>query len=264
VIADPMLARAALAERVARSAGALALRYFRREIAFSTEVKGPQDYVSVADRTVETLIREQIRRDYPGDDFMGEEDGGDIGDSGWCVDPIDGTINFVHGVRYWCVSIAYVVTGRAEIGVIYDAVADEMFVATRGSGAFCNGLPMRVSPCSRIDDALLCAGFCSRQSIGEHVAQDARLLAAGAAVKDMGAGALMLAHVAAGRYDGYLEPHMHPWDALAGLLLVTEAGGRRQPYPGPRGLAAGGEVVASAPAIFDALCALRIDARISR
>jgi myo-inositol-1(or 4)-monophosphatase len=258
VTGHPFASRADWATRVARDAGALALRYFRRELAFATEVKGPQDFVTVADRAVETFIREHLQREFPNDGFLGEEAGGAIVKRVWCVDPIDGTINFVHGVHYWCISIAFVVDQRAMIGIVYDAVADEMFVAIRGSGAFCNGAPMRVSACSRVDQALVCAGFCTRHSIAAHIAQDGRLLAAGAAVKDMGAGALMLAHVAAGRYDAYLEPHMQPWDALAGLLLVDEAGGRTLPYPGTSGLAAGGEVVASTPEIYTAVAALRV------
>ena len=100
---------------------------------------------------------------------------------------------------------------------------------------------------------MVCAGYVSRQPLAAHLQLTRRLHEAGTAVKDMGAGALMLAHVAAGRYDGYLEAHMHPWDALAGLLLVEAAGGRTRAYPGPAGLAAGGAVIASAPGIYDAL-----------
>ena len=99
----------------------------------------------------------------------------------------------------------------------------------------------------------MCAGYVSRQALAAHLRLTRRLHEAGTAVKDMGAGALMLAHVAAGRYDGYLEPHMHPWDALAGLLLVEAAGGRALRYPGADGLADGGAVIAAAPGIYDAL-----------
>src|SRR5579862_6871296 len=191
--------RGALAEAVAREAGALAWRYFRRDIAFDAELKGPQDFVSVADRAVEALIRASILRECPNDTFLGEEGGGNLSSHAWCVDPIDGTINFVHGVRYWCISISFVLDGRSVVGVVYDPAADEMFSAVRGGGARCNGVPMHVSACASVDQALVCAGFCTRHSVAGHVEQDRRLLDAGAAVKDMGAGALMLAHVAAGR-----------------------------------------------------------------
>ncbi|MEP6943578.1 MAG: inositol monophosphatase family protein [Betaproteobacteria bacterium] len=253
-----LLLRADFAADLAREAGALALAYFRRDIAFATESKGPQDFVSAADRAVEALIRERIARTFPQDTMFGEEAGGAIGTHAWLVDPIDGTINFVHGVRYWCVSIVFLVNGERSIGVIHDPTAGELFRATRGGGAFCNDATIRASSCEQLDEAMLCAGYVSRQSLPAHLALKRALHEAGTAVKDMGAGALMLAHTAAGRYDAYLEPHMHPWDALAGLLLVEEAGGRTLPYPGADGLAGGGAVIASAPCLYDTLLSLMV------
>ncbi len=244
-------ARARFARSLARGAGALARRYFLRELAFAAQAKGPQDWVSAADHDVEALIRTELAGAFPSDTMLGEEDGGALGTQAWIVDPIDGTINFVHGVRYWCVSLAFLVEGERRIGVIHDPSLDELFSAVRGGGAFCNDSPIHASSCLRVDEALLCAGYVSRHPLSEHHALERRLYEAGAAVKDMGAGALMLAHVAAGRIDAYVEPHMHPWDALAGLLLIEEAGGKTYPYPGPTGLAAGGAVVAAAPGIFD-------------
>lgn len=190
---------------------------------------------------------------FPADSMLGEEDGGSLGDRAWLVDPIDGTINFIHGVRYWCVSIALVIEGRRRIGVIYDPSQDELFWAAAGAGAFCGEQRIHVSACDRLSSALLCVGYVPRHPLAEHLRLTRDLHEAGAVVKDMGAGALMLAHVAAGRYDAYVEPHMHPWDASAGLLLVEEAGGRILPYPGAGGLAAGGPVLASAPGIHGAL-----------
>ncbi|MDQ6916528.1 MAG: inositol monophosphatase [Pseudomonadota bacterium] len=251
-------ARARFARSLARKAGVLARRYFLRELEFSAEAKGPQDWVSAADHDVEALIRSELAGAFPTDTMLGEEDGGALGANAWIVDPIDGTINFVHGVRYWCVSLAFLVEGERRIGVIYDPSLDELFWAVRGSGAFCNDSPIHASSCLRVDEALLCAGYVARHSLTQHHELERRLYEAGAAVKDMGAGALMLAHVAAGRFDGYVEPHMHPWDALAGLLLVEEAGGRTYPYPGTTGLAAGGIVVAAAPGIFDQLLRLTL------
>jgi myo-inositol-1(or 4)-monophosphatase len=248
--------RARFAQSLAREAGALARRYFLRELAFSAQAKGPQDWVSAADHEVESLIRNRLRSAFPSDSMLGEEDGGELGANSWIVDPIDGTINFVHGVRYWCVSIAFVVDGERRIGVIYDPSLDELFWAVRGGGAYCGDAPIRASSCVRVDESLLCAGYVPRHSLDEYQQLERRLYEAGAAVKDMGAGALMLAHVAAGRFDAFIEPHMHPWDALAGLLLVEESGGRTYPYPGGAGLATGGAVIAAAPGIFDALVRL--------
>ena len=247
-------ARALFARRLAREAGALALRYFHRELAYTAESKGvAQDWVSIADRAVEDHCRAQLAAAFPGDTMLGEESGGAIADNAWIVDPIDGTLNFVHGVRYWCVSIVFIAGGERRIGAVYDPPHDELFFATSGGGATQDGRPMRVSDCTRLDRALIVQGYVQRHELDAHLSLRRDLLREGAEVKDHGAGALMLAHVAAGRFDAYLEPHMHPWDASAGLLLVDEAGGRTLRYPGPDGLRAGGAVLASTPALYDRL-----------
>ncbi|MHB8495662.1 MAG: inositol monophosphatase family protein [Casimicrobiaceae bacterium] len=249
--------RTVFAQRLARDAGALARRYFERELDYTAESKGIlQDWVSVADRSVELLCRSQLAAAFPDDAMLGEETGGDVAQSTWIVDPIDGTLNFVHGVRYWCVSIAYVEDGACRIGAVHDPLHDELFFAVAGRGATVNGRAMRVSSCASLDRALVMHGYVARQDLEAHLRLRRDLIAAGSEVKDHGAGALMLAHVAAGRFDAYVEPHMHPWDAAAGLLLVEEAGGRVLPYPGPRGLRAGGAVIAAAPAIYEPLASV--------
>ena len=118
MIATDIESRAEFARKLAREAGALARRYFLREIDFAAVAKGLQDWVSAADHAVETLIRERLHAAFPADSMLGEEAGGDIGDNAWVVDPIDGTINFVHGVRYWCVSIAFIHMGERRIEFI--------------------------------------------------------------------------------------------------------------------------------------------------
>jgi len=251
--AADLAGRAEFARQIAREAGALAMRYFRHEIDFEAHTKGPQDYVSSADHAVEALLRDRLQRAFASDAILGEEGGGEIGRNLWVIDPIDGTINFVHGVRYWCISIAFLGAGERRVGVVYDPTQDELFWATRGGGAWSDGTRLHVAPRDRLDHALVGAGYVPRHSLDGHLGLKRHLHEAGVAVKDMGAGALMLAHVAAGRFDAFVEPHMHPWDACAGLLLVEEAGGRIHPYPGPGGLLAGGTVVAAAPGIFDSL-----------
>jgi myo-inositol-1(or 4)-monophosphatase len=251
--AKDIAARCEFAKTLAREAGVLARRYFRREIAFSPEAKGPQDFVSAADHAVEALIKDRLQAKFPADAVVAEEGGGELGRNLWVVDPIDGTINFVHGVRYWCVSIAFITAGERRFGAVYDPSLDELFWAAKGEGAWCDETRVHVSPRDRLDHALVCAGYVPRHPLEEHLALKRRLHEAGVAVKDMGAGALMLAHVAAGRFDAFLEPHMHPWDASAGLLLVEEAGGRVYSYPGAGGIAAGGRVIAAAPGIYGAL-----------
>ena len=255
--ADELDARARFANDLARAAGTLALRYFRHELDYTAETKDtPQDYVSIADRSVEAFCRERLAAAFPGDTMFGEEAGGAIGERTWLVDPIDGTLNFVHGIRYWCVSVAFVEHGVRRIAAVYDPPNDELFSATDGRGAHANGQPIQVSATASLARALVLHGYVQRHALDAHLALRRGLLERGAEVKDHGAGALMLAHVAAGRVDAYLEPHMHPWDATAGLLLVQEAGGRVLPYPGTRGMRAGGAVLASAPGLFDELAAL--------
>ncbi|MEO5701659.1 MAG: inositol monophosphatase family protein [Casimicrobiaceae bacterium] len=254
-LAPPEIAaRTTFARTLAAEAGPLALRYFHRQIAYELESKGPQDWVSKADRAVEDLVRTRIAAAFPDDHFLGEEHGGSLGGNSWVVDPIDGTINFVHGVRYWCISIGFVADGIRQIGIVHDPCLGELFWAQRGAGAWCGDMRLAVSGCTALDRALVVAGYVPRHDLEEYLALRRRMLEAGIAVKDMGAGALMLAHVAAGRYDAFYEPHMHPWDAVAGLLLIEEAGGRVHDYPGPAELAAGGVVIASAPALFEPLC----------
>jgi myo-inositol-1(or 4)-monophosphatase len=245
--------RARFAGALARKAGALARRYFTGDLRYTAESKGLQDLVSEADREVEALIRCALAEQYPADAVLGEEGGGNVGERTWVIDPIDGTHNFVHGMRYWCVSIACVAGTAREVAAICDPSLDELFVAARGLGATCNDDPIRVSTCDALDRALVANGYVHRHPLDLHIATRRALLAAGAVVKDMGAGALMLAHLAAGRLDGFVEPHMHPWDALAGLLLIEEAGGRVLPYPGGQGLAHGGRVIAAAPALYPVL-----------
>ena len=247
-------ARATFAATLARDAGALALRYFHRELDYVAESKGDaQDWVSAADHAVEAQCRERVRSVFRGDTMYGEEAGGEVSERTWMIDPIDGTLNFVHGVRYWCVSIAFIEHGIRRIAAIYDAPHDELFFATAGGGATLNGRPMRVSACTSIARALVMHGYVNRHDLDESLRVRRVLIESGAEVKDCGAGALMLAHVAAGRFDAYLEPHMNPWDASAGLLLVEEAGGRILSYPGERGIEAGGAVLASTPALYEPL-----------
>ena len=201
--------RTRFARELAREVGAFALGFFRRRGELAVEAKGPQDWVSAADRAVEAHVRAALHSAFPGDAMLGEESGGTPGPRLWVVDPIDGTLNFVHGMRYWCVSIAFVAEGRREIGVIHDPCQDELFWARRGAGAWCGDERIAVSDCRSLDRALVAAGHVPRHPLDLHLATRAALLGAGAAVKDMGAGALMLAHVAAGRFDRFIEPHMH-------------------------------------------------------
>lgn len=246
-------ARLALALEAAKAGGALALHHFHARDALVVEAKAaPQDVASRADREVEEMIRAMIAAAFPQDAVVGEENGSLSGTSGftWFVDPIDGTSPFLAGLPHWCVTIAVVDDGATVAGVTVQPMTGDVFAARRGGGATLNGAPIRCDATKRIDDSLVAVGA-SHRTDPAHVGSVVEgLLRAGGAYYRNGSGALMLADVAAGRLGGYYEPHMHPWDCLAGLLMVEEAGGRTRPVrPEPKG----GLVLAAAPGVWSAL-----------
>ena len=256
-------ARYAAAQQIATRAAVLAHRYFTERDTLAVEAKGSQDYVSMADRAVEEFIRAEIRREFSGDAFLGEETAAQFSgtpDRVWVVDPIDGTHNFLRGTRYYCVSIAYVEYGRREIGIVSDPEHDEMFHSRRGHGAWLahsgEEIHLEVSDCAELSRAFVCLGHHDRHPDPRYIAIRQALMENGVAMRNMGAGALQLAHVAAGRYDAFVELSLNAWDALAGLLLVEEAGGFVAPFPGPKGLRGPAPVLACAPGIAELLMRL--------
>lgn len=244
-------ARLALAEAVAREAGAMALDYFKRRETLVIETKrDPQDVVSIADREVENLIRGRFNEAYPDDGVLGEEYGLEAGTSGftWVVDPIDGTSPFINGMPNWCISIALLHEGVPVVGVICAPCHDELYAAALGLGATLNGKTLRLDPTRTIRNSVTGIGannYVTPAFVGKMVES---LLAAGGNFIRNGSGALMLAYVAAGRLVGYYEPYMHAWDCLAGYCLVKEAGGWYQSFPTEgEGLTKGAPVLAAAP-----------------
>ncbi len=256
-MSDALAQRLDAAQSIAREAGALARRYYQDRHALQWESKGLQDWVSVADKAVEDLIRDRLAAAFPSDGFLGEESGAS-GGSGpvWVVDPIDGTAMFLRGIAYWCVSIALVAEGDLELGVIYDPMADEMFAGRRGHGAICNGRTMRVSAVTELSKAVVGVGFSSRRPTAPVSDWLGRLLAAKGEYRQLGAGALMLAHAADGRLEAYYESHHHSWDALAGLLLNREAGATTCDFLANDGLHHGNPIFVSPPALRPALAEL--------
>jgi myo-inositol-1(or 4)-monophosphatase len=242
--------RVDLLKRVGPEAGRLALSYFRDLGALTIERKAnAQDVVSRADRDVETYLRAEILARFPGDGIIGEEHGANDGASGhvWVIDPIDGTSPFLCGLRDWCVSIAIRRGDETVAGAIVDPNTEELFLAIAGQGATLNGRPLRIDPELSLQNGLCGVGASHRtppQLVSLFVDH---LLSEGGMFFRNGSGALMLANVAAGRLAGYCEPHMHPWDCLAGLLLVREAGGWTLDYPQGGALLDGGVVAASGP-----------------
>ena len=234
---------------VAREAGDVALAAYRRPRV--RQFKGAQDYVLESDAEVERAIRTRLLAAFPNDSFFGEEGGGDFGSDVWVVDPIDGTAGFARGIPHWCISIAFVRDRRTEIGVIYQPLTDEMYAARRGAGVTRNGLPIRVSGLIDAGQAMIEVGWSSRRELEPYMAIVDRLYRAGAEVRRSGSGALGLAYVADGRSDGYCELHMNSWDALAGLLLVEEAGGSVNDFLANDGLRRGNAVLGCTPTLKD-------------
>jgi myo-inositol-1(or 4)-monophosphatase len=243
------------AQDVARRAGALALAHFRHRDRLVVELKGPQDFVSRADREVEALIRAELAAAFPNDRFLGEETAtsfeGTI-DRCWVVDPIDGTHNFLRGVPYWNVAIAYVVAGRAQIGVVFDPVAGELHHAQRGDGAWCDGAAgrsrMRCAGTADLRGAYVALGHHDRAPDPRYLEIRARMMARGVSMRNFGSAALQLAHVARGRLDAFIELQLSIWDAIGGLLLVEEASGYAAPFA-PASAMAKAECVACAPSV---------------
>lgn len=241
---------------VAREAGSLQKRRFLdREAQLQTpyKFKGPQDYITATDGEVEKLVRGRLLEAFPEDSFLGEEDGGQVSDRTWVVDPIDGTSNFARGIAHFCVSIAFVHEGAASIGVIYQPMSDELFAAATGFGATLNGEPIQVSKTTRLDQSLLEVGRASRQPQATYLAMLDKVMQTGAGIRGAGSGALAVANVACGRVDACFETHMYSWDCLAGLVLVKEAGGRVNDFLAGNGLLKGNAIFASAPGIAEEL-----------
>lgn len=216
--------RAAFLPQLMREAGAMALARFRDRPRGAT-LKGRQDPVTEADLAVEALIRSRLAAAFPDDGFMGEESGRRDGNGLWVVDPIDGTDNFARGIAHFCVAVAYVAEGRTRLGAIFNPATDEMYLARHGVGATKNGRPISVSATPAMATAAVELGWSTRVPRADYLAALNGFLDAGANVRRAGSGALALAWVAEGRLDAYAELHMNAWDALAGLLLVAEAGG---------------------------------------
>ena len=255
--------RYAFARDVARRAGALALDYFENRERLTIELKGPQDFVSHADRDVEALLRREIARAFPGDRFLGEETAdrfeGPI-DRCWVVDPIDGTHNFLRGVPYWNVAIAYVEGGRAQIGVVFDPVSGDLYHAARGEGARCDDASgatarMHAAATRTLEGAYVALGHHDRAPSAAYLEIRRRMMERGVAMRNFGSAALQLAHVARGRLDAFVELSLSLWDAVGGVLLVEEAGGRASAFA-PATPTAKAACVACAPGIAAELAAL--------
>lgn len=248
--------RLEIAKSIALEAGELAKSFFERREALVTEAKGPQDYVSLADREVEALIVRRLAEQLPDDSTLAEEGGGTTGETVWVIDPIDGTTNFLRGIPFWCVSIAFVWRGVTEIGVVRDPLRDHLFTARRGEGARLNGAEIRVTGRASLDDALIGFGYGGKSDPAAFAVTARAILERRAEFRRLGSAALTMCYVAAGRLDGFWQEHLSAWDALAAMLVIREAGGRTNDFLAGGGLLRGNHVLGSTPALFDDLAAL--------
>ncbi len=223
--------------QTARDAGRLLADRFGRSLQISH--KGDIDLVTEADLASEKLIIERIKSHYPRHAILAEESGEAIvagatqSEWKWIIDPLDGTTNYSHGYPCFCVSIGVELRGRIELGVVYDPMRDEMFAAERGQGATLNERSIRVSAVQDLNRAMLCTGFPydvrERDDFARHFSN---FTMEAQAVRRDGSAAIDLAYVAGGRFDGFWEDGLNPWDVAAGVLLIEEAGGRVSNFRG--------------------------------
>jgi len=222
------------ARTTARMAGDLLKK--RASRGFRVEHKGAVDLVTEVDRHSEQAIVEAIRSAYPNHSVLAEEGTIRAESSAlrWIVDPLDGTTNYSHGYPCYAVSLALERQGRIDLGVVYDPLRDELFEARRGGGAHLNGRPLSVSSTDRLTDSLLATGFPYdiRTSPENNLDHFARFALRAQGIRRDGSAALDLCYLAAGRFDGFWEMKLSPWDVAAGALLVAEAGGRLSDFAG--------------------------------
>lgn len=251
-----------VAIKAARAAGSIINRAALDVEAVRVSQKQVNDFVTEVDQAAEAVIIETLLTAYPGHGILAEESGQEHGakDSEfvWIIDPLDGTTNFIHGLPIYCVSIALAVKGKIEQAVIYDPTRNDLFTATKGRGAYQNDRRLRVSKRLRMQDCLISTGFPFRpgDNFQNYLAMMAEIMPRCAGLRRPGSAALDLAYVAAGYTDGFFEAGLSPWDAAAGSLLVTEAGGLVGNFTGDANFLDQKECLAGNPKIYGQMVAL--------
>jgi len=248
-----------IAIKAARAAGSIINRAALDLDVLKVGTKGPNDFVSEVDRRAEEIIIQIVLEAYPGHGILAEESGREHGarDSEyvWIIDPLDGTTNFLHGFPVYAVSIALAYRGQVQQAVVYDPTRNDLFFASKGRGAFLNDRRLRVSKRTRLSDALIGTGFPFRKgdNFKRYVKMFEEVMQSCAGLRRPGAAALDLCYVAAGYYDGFFETGLQPWDAAAGSLIITEAGGLIGNFTGESDYLYQREVVAGNPKVYGQL-----------
>ncbi len=243
--------------KAARKAGRNLVKDFREVENLQVSMKGAGDFVSKADLAAEAILKEELMGARPTYGWMAEESDEEEGEDPtrrWIVDPLDGTTNFLHGMPHWAVSIALEHKGKIVSGVVYDPAKDELFFAEKGEGAWMNNTRLRVSGRSRMIESVFATGvpFGTSTHLPAALQEMARLSPMCAGVRRWGAAALDLAYVSAGRFDGYWEHGLNPWDIAAGVLILREAGGLVEALvPDEKLLTPGMGVLCANEVIFD-------------
>jgi myo-inositol-1(or 4)-monophosphatase len=247
-----------IATEAALAAGAVLQGYLGKLEDAITEKGRPGDLVTAADKASEVVILEILRRHFPEHSILAEESG-KIGNQDnqylWAIDPLDGTTNYAHQYPAFCVSIGLLIDGAPQVGVIYDPFHDELFRAAAGLGATRNRRPISVSETSELSKSLLVTGFAydRRETSDNNYAEFCHLTHLTQGVRRSGSAALDLASVACGRVDGYWERGISPWDVVAGVILLQEAGGKVTAYDGTPFKIASGRILATNGDIHDNL-----------
>jgi myo-inositol-1(or 4)-monophosphatase len=248
-----------IAVKAARTAGSIINRAALDLEVLKVGSKGPNDYVSEVDRAAEQAIIGTLLEAYPGHGILAEESGREHGAKNseyvWIIDPLDGTTNFLHGFPVYAVSIALAHRGQVQQAVVYDPTRNDLFFASKGRGAFLNDRRLRVSKRTRLADALIGTGFPFRKgdNFKRYVKMFEEVMQSCAGLRRPGAAALDLCYVAAGYYDGFFETGLQPWDAAAGSLIITEAGGLIGNFTGESDYLYQREVVAGNPKVYGQL-----------
>ncbi len=248
-------------EEIARGAGRILLSHLGRIAAADVDYKGRRDLLTRADRESEAYVIEEIGRRFPDHAILAEESGGvdrataEAAERLWVIDPLDGTTNFVHGLPLFAVSLGVMEEGRPLAGCIHAPKLDELFLASHGRGARLNDRPIAVSARDELIQAMLATGFAYRleELDDDNVAPFASLLKKTRAIRRCGSAALDLAWTAAGRFDGFWELHLSPWDVAAGAAIVREADGLVTDLDGGEDWLFGRQILAGAPALMESL-----------
>ncbi len=245
------------AMEAAQEGGEVLMTHLSRVQHYEVEHKDTFDYVTAVDRASENTIVDIIRSRFPEHMILAEE-GGSMGTGShyqWVIDPLDGTTNYIHGVRNFAVSIAVMKGDVPVIGVVHDPVRGETFTARKGGGAFLNGSPISVSRTDKLEDCLLATGFPfrSKEDIEPYLLSFRRFFDQVRDIRRMGAAAIDLAYVAAGRFDGFWELNLARWDIAAGVLLIAEAGGRISGFHRDENYWETGNIIATNGAIHNSI-----------